>query len=152
MGGRKGETKRRSAKTSSLSLLPPSFALLPSVSPIVLLTQKNTFSVSRLLDVIHSDDRLCLVFEYVDLDLKKYMDAAAHASNPVSRSSGWIPPPALGDVKGKGRAKRGLPDEMVYVSLSRILDERGVLIKREGGESIEVHESVVFGIESFTFE
>jgi cyclin-dependent kinase len=80
-------------------------------------------SIVKLLDVIHSDDRLCLVFEFVDLDLKRYMDAAAHAHNPPrgsgSGSNGqWIPPPALGDVKGKGRAKRGLPEEIVFVSLS----------------------------------
>ncbi|GAA5840674.1 hypothetical protein JCM5353_000266 [Sporobolomyces roseus] len=83
-------------------------------------SHKGSECIVKLLDVIHSDDRLCLVFEYVDLDLKKYMDAAAHASNPTARSSGWIPPPALGDVKGKGRAKRGLPDEMVFRFMSQL--------------------------------
>jgi hypothetical protein len=29
----------------------------------------------RLYDVIHADKRLYLVFEYLDLDLKKLMDA-----------------------------------------------------------------------------
>ena len=28
----------------------------------------------RLMDVIHSDKRLYLVFEYLDLDLKRFMD------------------------------------------------------------------------------
>jgi len=28
----------------------------------------------RLLDVVHSDKKLYLVFEFLDLDLKKYMD------------------------------------------------------------------------------
>jgi len=28
----------------------------------------------RLLDVVHSDKKLYLVFEYLNLDLKKYMD------------------------------------------------------------------------------
>lgn len=30
---------------------------------------------SRLLDVVHSEKRLYLVFEYLDLDLKKYMES-----------------------------------------------------------------------------
>lgn len=28
----------------------------------------------RLLDIIHDENRLYLVFEFLDLDLKKYMD------------------------------------------------------------------------------
>ena len=28
----------------------------------------------RLLDIVHSDAKLYLVFEFLDLDLKKYMD------------------------------------------------------------------------------
>lgn len=30
----------------------------------------------RLLDVVHSEKRLYLVFEYLDLDLKKFMDSS----------------------------------------------------------------------------
>lgn len=30
--------------------------------------------MTRLLDVIHSDSKLVLVFEFLDMDLKKYMD------------------------------------------------------------------------------
>lgn len=30
----------------------------------------------RLQDVVHSDKRLYLVFEYLDLDLKKHMDSS----------------------------------------------------------------------------
>jgi cyclin-dependent kinase len=29
----------------------------------------------RLLDIVHSDAKLYLVFEFLDLDLKKYMDS-----------------------------------------------------------------------------
>lgn len=32
----------------------------------------------RLEDVIHSDQKLYLVFEFLDLDLKKHMDANPH--------------------------------------------------------------------------
>ncbi|GAA5906419.1 hypothetical protein JCM5296_000452 [Sporobolomyces johnsonii] len=74
--------------------------------------------VVKLLDVIHSDDRLCLVFEYLDLDLKRYMDAAAHAAHAAQRTGG-----AEGgfDVKGKGRAKRGLPGDLVAKFMSQLL-------------------------------
>ncbi len=34
------------------------------------------FVVDRLQDVVHSEKRLYLVFEYLDLDLKKYMDSS----------------------------------------------------------------------------
>ncbi|GAA5884683.1 hypothetical protein JCM16303_003713 [Sporobolomyces ruberrimus] len=88
-------------------------------------SHKGSESIVKLLDVIHSDDRLCLVFEYVDLDLKRYMDAAAtHAQHSKGSSSGvgtnWVPPVALGDVKGKGRAKRGLPEEIVFRFMSQL--------------------------------
>ena len=32
--------------------------------------------ICRLLDVVHSEKKLYLVFEYLDLDLKKHMDTA----------------------------------------------------------------------------
>jgi len=31
--------------------------------------------VDRLLDVVHNDSKLYLVFEFLDLDLKRYMDS-----------------------------------------------------------------------------
>lgn len=34
------------------------------------------FLVHRLQDVVHSEKRLYLVFEYLDLDLKKHMDSS----------------------------------------------------------------------------
>ena len=34
--------------------------------------------VRSLKDVIHSDNRLYLVFEFLDLDLKKHMDTNPH--------------------------------------------------------------------------
>ncbi|GAA5928528.1 uncharacterized protein JCM15063_003903 [Sporobolomyces koalae] len=86
---------------------------------------KGSECIVKLLDVIHSDDRLCLVFEYVDLDLKRYMDAAAHAHHPNAAAAGgkngaWVPPAALGEIKGKGRAKRGLPEEIVFKFMSQL--------------------------------
>jgi hypothetical protein len=36
----------------------------------------------RLSDVIHSEGKLYLVFEFVDMDLKKYMDSVKGALDP----------------------------------------------------------------------
>ncbi|GAA6062104.1 hypothetical protein JCM10212_002354 [Sporobolomyces blumeae] len=124
-------------------------------------SHKGAECIVKLLDVIHSDDRLCLVFEFIDLDLKRYMDAAAHAAMAASSassggagvsSSGWIPPPALGDVKGKGRAKRGLPNDVVHRFMAQLclglshlhsrrilhrdLKPQNLLIDREGNLKI----------------
>jgi hypothetical protein len=81
---------------------------------------------SRLLDVIHSDARLCLVFEFLDLDLKKYMDQASQSADLAAASAAMG---TGGDTemigmgigmnvgpKGKGRARRGLPPDLVAVS------------------------------------
>ena len=38
---------------------------------------------NRLLDVVHSDKKLYLVFEFLDLDLKKYMDKLAPGGLPL---------------------------------------------------------------------
>eukprot|EP00775_Hariotina_reticulata_P006675 gene6675-6899_t len=46
-----------------------------AIREIALLKELNHPNVVRLYDVIHADRRLYLVFEYLDLDLKKLMDA-----------------------------------------------------------------------------
>lgn len=71
--------------------------------------------VCRLHDVVHDDKKLYLVFEYLDLDLKKHMDTSphisqdrmlikvstSHAPRPMHRLSlheacGLLPPPIFG--------------------------------------------------------
>ncbi|CAN6442564.1 unnamed protein product [Victoria cruziana] len=50
---------------------------------ISLLKELQHGNVVRLQDVVHSDKRLYLVFEYLDLDLKKHMDSCPElAKNP----------------------------------------------------------------------
>lgn len=39
------------------------------------------YSGDRLQDVVHSEKRLYLVFEYLDLDLKKHMDSSPEFAN-----------------------------------------------------------------------
>lgn len=41
------------------------------------------FLVHRLQDVVHSEKRLYLVFEYLDLDLKKHMDSTSDFSKDL---------------------------------------------------------------------
>ena len=45
----------------------------PFNSPFILLDPNN--SINRLYDVVHTEKKLTLVFEYLDQDLKKYLDA-----------------------------------------------------------------------------
>ncbi|RUS18361.1 cell division control protein [Endogone sp. FLAS-F59071] len=53
---------------------------VPRVTTEVLIYQSlpvnQTLSPHRLLDIIHNETKLYLVFEFLDMDLKKYMDAA----------------------------------------------------------------------------
>lgn len=47
-----------------------------AIREIALLRELNHPNIVRLLDVIHSETKLYLVFEFLDQDLKKYMDNA----------------------------------------------------------------------------
>ena len=49
----------------------------------------------KLLDVVHADDKLYMVFEYLTMDLKKHMDENAG--------------------KAEGQTNPGLPPKMVKV-------------------------------------
>ncbi|GAX79806.1 hypothetical protein CEUSTIGMA_g7246.t1 [Chlamydomonas eustigma] len=51
-----------------------------AIREISLLKELNQDNVVRLYDVIHSEKRLYLVFEFLDLDLKKLMDARPNFS------------------------------------------------------------------------
>ena len=42
--------------------------------------------IVRLMDVLHCDRKLFLVFEYLDYDLKKYMDRHAPSGIPVENA------------------------------------------------------------------
>ena len=41
---------------------------------LVLYHARQPSLIGRLLDIVHSDSKLYLVFEFLDMDLKKYMD------------------------------------------------------------------------------
>lgn len=40
--------------------------------------------LNRLLDIVHADQKLYLVFEFLDVDLKRYMDVGNKSGNPIS--------------------------------------------------------------------
>lgn len=40
--------------------------------------------VCRLLDIVHADQKLYLVFEFLDVDLKKYMELGNNSGQPIS--------------------------------------------------------------------
>jgi cyclin-dependent kinase 2 len=45
-----------------------------TIREISLLKELDHLNIVKLLDIIHTDNRLFLVFEYLNLDLKKYME------------------------------------------------------------------------------
>ncbi|GAA5861860.1 hypothetical protein JCM3774_001330 [Rhodotorula dairenensis] len=98
--------------------------------------------IVKLLDVIHGDESLSLVFEFLDLDLKRYMDTAAIAAvnlasagatgaPPLGHAGGldakgqWVPQaqmqPLPHNVVGRGRSKRALPPDLVLKFMAQLL-------------------------------
>ena len=45
-----------------------------AIREISLLKELNHLNIVKLLDIIHTDNKLFLVFEYLNQDLKKYME------------------------------------------------------------------------------
>ena len=92
------------------------------------------FAVNRLLDIVHADQKLYLVFEFLDVDLKRYMEAGNSQGTPLSlelcqvriiqslSSSLWIslPPTAL-----FGRGLHSRNDDASY--LAPLTPERSAL-------------------------
>ncbi|ONK56549.1 uncharacterized protein A4U43_C10F9950 [Asparagus officinalis] len=52
-----------------------------AIREISLLKEMQHDNIVRLLDVVHSEKRIYLVFEYLDLDLKKHMDTCPDVAN-----------------------------------------------------------------------
>lgn len=41
-------------------------------------------SLARLLDIVHADQKLYLVFEFLDVDLKRYIETGNQNRTPIS--------------------------------------------------------------------
>ncbi|XP_064233275.1 cyclin-dependent kinase 2 isoform X3 [Aotus nancymaae] len=61
-----------------------------AIREISLLKELNHPNIVKLLDVIHTENKLYLVFEFLHQDLKKFMDASALTGIPLPLIKGWI--------------------------------------------------------------
>ena len=57
-----------------------------AIREISLLRELHHENIVKLLDLIHDDKRLWLVFEYLDMDLKKYMDSCTSMDTRLVKS------------------------------------------------------------------
>ncbi|KAH8105342.1 Pkinase-domain-containing protein [Cristinia sonorae] len=55
-----------------------------AIREISLLKELKDDHIVRLLDIVHADQKLYLVFEFLDVDLKRYMDNGNKSGNPLS--------------------------------------------------------------------
>ncbi|KAI8981897.1 serine/threonine-protein kinase pef1 [Mycotypha africana] len=60
-----------------IQLDPEEGAPSTAIREISLMKELKHPNIMRLLDVVHTENKLMLVFEYMDQDLKRYMDSAA---------------------------------------------------------------------------
>ncbi|GAA6055890.1 hypothetical protein NBRC10513_004935 [Rhodotorula toruloides] len=131
-----------------------------AIREISLLKEMKDPNVVRLLDINHHDTKLYLVFEFLDLDLKRYMDkvgdgdgmgpeivkvlinvaglrakdAVIPASWPWSRSADILPPPSLLSSAHAQTYQliRGVYYLHAHRVLHRDLKPQNLLINKEG--------------------
>lgn len=86
-----------------------------AIREISLLKEMNDDTIVRLLNIVHADGhKLYLVFEFLDLDLKKYMEAL-----PISQGGRGRPLP---DGTGAGAMQHmGLGPDMVKRFMSQLV-------------------------------
>ena len=82
-----------------------------AIREIALLKELEHKNVVQLLDVVHADDKLYMVFEYLNMDLKKHMDD--HAANDENRQRN-----RQGNNGNGVPDSPGLPETLVRVSKS----------------------------------
>ena len=70
-----------------------------AIREISLLKELEHPGIVQLLDVVHADQKLYLVFEYLDKDLKKLMDDYARESRAEGGSGGLPEPLAMSYLK-----------------------------------------------------
>ncbi|TRM66583.1 kinase-like domain-containing protein [Schizophyllum amplum] len=55
-----------------------------AIREISLLKELKCEFIVRLFDIVHADSKLYLVFEFLDVDLKRYMENLNHAKTPIT--------------------------------------------------------------------
>ncbi|KAL4255470.1 Cyclin-dependent kinase 1, partial [Pleurotus pulmonarius] len=55
-----------------------------AIREISLLKELRDDNIVKLLDIVHADQKLYLVFEFLDVDLKRYMENGNRRNTPLS--------------------------------------------------------------------
>jgi len=55
-----------------------------AIREISLLKELKDDNIVKLLEIVHADQKLYLVFEFLDMDLKRYMEHGNNQGNPIS--------------------------------------------------------------------
>ncbi|XP_071484181.1 cyclin-dependent kinase 2-like [Diadema antillarum] len=92
-----------------------------AIREIALLKELDHENIVKLLDVVHSDKKLYLVFEFMNQDLKKYMDVAPPSGLPTGLVKSYLQ-----------QLLRGIAFCHVHRVLHRDLKPQNLLIDVEG--------------------
>jgi len=82
-----------------------------AIREIALLKELEHKNVVQLLDVVHADDKLYMVFEYLNMDLKKHMDD--HVSNDENKRRN--------NGSGNSLESPGFPETLVRSYMQQLL-------------------------------
>ncbi|XP_067843930.1 cyclin-dependent kinase 2-like isoform X6 [Heptranchias perlo] len=97
-----------------------------AIREISLLKELNHPNIVKLLDVIHSEKKLYLVFEFLNQDLKKYMDSAPPTGLPLQLVKVTRKPlfPGDSEIDQLFRIFRtlGTPNESVWPGVTQLPD------------------------------
>lgn len=86
-----------------------------AIREISLLKEMNDPNIVRLLNIVHADgQKLYLVFEYLDLDLKKYMEALPISDGGKAK--------AFPEGSGPDLGRLGLGEAMVKKFMSQLIE------------------------------